>query len=124
MPITLKDLKAKTATVDVYATLGKDDMAGDLIVTYLLADAPGGKQAEAHKLMKGDDAGALLDFGADVIAHRLVSWDLLGDDGKPLPITAKVIRDEIPQSVITDIARAIALNNTPSKSEGAASSAS
>lgn len=124
MPIKLKDLKNKTATVDVYATLGKEELAGDLLVTYRLVDAPSSVQAEGYKLMRGDDVDALLEFGAEAVATQMVSWDLLGDDGKPMPITVEVLKNEVPNSLITDIARAIAIDRTPSKSEGAASSAS
>lgn len=110
-----------TATVDVYDTLGKPELAGKLNVTYRLHVANTEEKAEAYELMQGNDAKALMTFGADVIAKTIAAWDLLGKDGKPMPITPATIK-KIPDTILNDISRAINLDRTPSKSEGAASS--
>lgn len=123
MPIKLKDLKARTATVDVYDTLGRPDLKGALNVTYHLYTSDSDEQVKLHALAQENDPKAISDFGADFAVKLLAEWDLLGDDGKPIPITPANIK-KLPPNLMAEIGQAIGLDRIPSKSGGAASSAS
>lgn len=69
----------------------------------LVVRMKGVKVGKIRKLMHlGDDEENALDEMLDLIAEGLVSWNLEGEDGQPIPIT----RDEI-EDLEYDMANAI-----------------
>lgn len=64
---------------------------------------------------------------AEALERLLLRWDIVGRDGKPLPLTAKTIMDELPLGLITAISIAVMTDmntagNAPSSNNSSSTS--
>jgi hypothetical protein len=122
MPISLSDLRRRTATVDVYRTLnrpGDRELWGKLNVEYLLNPDYSLMDDAAYNLVeKGGDPEQLAQEAAKKFVAVVVKTDIEDEDGQPLAIDADTVSRELPVNIITDILNACAKDRnslTPTK---------
>jgi len=108
----LSNLLAETVTIKV------PDL--DMTITY----RPGNVTPEAHdatmELLDGKRQPAA---AAKSLAASLVSWDLVGDDDKPYPITEKALR-KLPVHILFRVFGAIQEDLNPNEQKSKASGGS
>lgn len=103
MPISLADLTRKTRTVVV-------DFDGDTInVTYAPGRLTPGVES---RLTQANEDGRPASGVADELARLLLSWDIMGDDGAPAPITSDLLH-ELPTALLLRIVAAIGEDSRP-----------
>lgn len=112
MPLTLKQLRAKSTSVEV-EVLGETVHLGFAPGRYTsdvderMADFFDSVDPDATRLT-ADQNAVLLDF----LLAILVDWDVLDDDGKPIPIDAENLR-LIPPMVRLEFVAALGKANAP-----------
>lgn len=82
MPVTLAHLIADTRTLSI--PVGDDT----LTVTYRPSGLTPATEGKLHELASAERAGGML---VTFLLDMLTGWDLLGEDGAPLPITDEVL---------------------------------
>jgi hypothetical protein len=121
LPISLAELKQKTASVQVYKEVKKEPIPADaLTVTYfVLPDHNTEDEIRIKELIEAEDSrGAAGEFYAS-FCKVVKSWDLLGDDGEPIPITPEaMLAERVQTELMQDILRAIALHKRPGEAGG------
>jgi hypothetical protein len=95
----LSDLKKKTGKLKLYN--------GDLNVEYRLNAGTPELEKEIAALQDDGDTVGVLEKVVEQMSNVLVSWDLMGDDGQPVPITIEALTNIVPSAVLTDISNAI-----------------
>lgn len=115
MPLSLGDLRSRTRRVAV-------PVAGETLeVEYRPTALTPGLIA----WLRGIEADGQPERLAEVLCQVVIGWDLLGDDGAPLPVTEEVAR-ELPLRLLGVIVRAVledAQEDPPSPGTSAAGSA-
>lgn len=96
MPLSLSTIQPVQETRTLTLDFGE---AGTMEMTVLPDKFTIGRQRKLHKAIKDGDIPAQVDMLFDVIK----SWDLMGDDGKPLPLSPKGI-DQLRMETVTAIA--------------------
>lgn len=111
MPVRLSELRANVRTVAI-------PVDGDVLnVTY----RPSGITPEVEDRL--DEATSKQRIGESLmtlLAAALVSWDLLGDDGKPLPVTVETMR-VLPLSFLAKLVQAVTADMRPNAPSGGSS---
>lgn len=106
MPISLSELRSKTKKGSLYG--------GKLNFEYRLHGEGLDRLAEQLDAADDEDKGVMLSANLDVFCGTLVSWDLIGDDDRPVPLTPDAIRAaQVPWDVITDIMTHVGENRNP-----------
>ena len=102
MPIQLSQLKANTRTVVVAYY---DDT---VTVRYQPSVLTPNREAAIKAAASDNDNTAML----EAISEMVLEWDVLGDEGKPLPRTVDVLR-ELPNAFLTAIFQSIGEDMAP-----------
>jgi hypothetical protein len=100
-PVRVADLRAGGhRTIEVHPFLGDEETV--LNVTYNMNALTTGLQTELEAAMKEQDGRAI----TKMLANIIVSWDLLGDDDKPLGTSPDVL-DQLPAIFLMRVGKAI-----------------
>jgi hypothetical protein len=110
MPISLADLKKRTATVDVYRVLnGPKELYGKLNVEYWLnPDYSLNDDAERDAELKTGDTDIIAHANARQFLKIVVGWDLLDEKGEVYELDESMLVSELPTEILTTIMDAIA----------------
>jgi hypothetical protein len=60
-------------------------------------------------------------FSAQVEYHlfpHIVSWDMVGDDGEPLPVTLDTLLNDIPSEITLEMLRGVSMEQTKDRDAG------
>jgi hypothetical protein len=116
MPIRIADLLAKTRTISVAV---EDEQVS---VTY----RPLWYNAEVEARLEAEAAGKLPSEDlTTMFCECLAGWDVVGPDGKPLPITPAAIREHrVPIKFLRLVLDAVAEDMRPGKPRDATSAGS
>ncbi|AZF90301.1 MAG: hypothetical protein BPHS0_15 [Phage 5P_3] len=115
MPLRLSSLKKSLRTI----TMEWDD--NTLNVTYRLGEVTperADRLAAMFEESRAEDRSNA-EIWADILAV-VESWDILGDDGNPLPVTAETLA-QIPITILRGIAEEITEDARPMKKKSRAS---
>ena len=99
MPVRL----SKTASAAKHTRIDFGD-DGDLNIAWNQGRLTGARQDEITAAMKTGEARPLYGVLVDVV----VSWDLLGDDGSPLPLDAEALYQSMPIDLAATILTTLA----------------
>jgi len=113
MGIKLADLTRDTRTIAV--PVGEET----LNVTYQPSWLTPETEEKLHKLGESGRAGQSL---VSFLLPCLVSWDLLDDDGQPLPLADKTLR-KLPIKLLSQIVQAVGEDMRPNLTSGETSAA-
>lgn len=106
MPIKLAEIANQTKTIDV-AFEGTDST---LSVTYQPNKMTPGREAAFAQAVKDAEAGkgdgTVNDVVLAMFCYVVKRWDLEGEDGQTVPLTAEALRD-VPSAILTRAMRAI-----------------
>lgn len=80
MPISLKDLRNRTGTVRHEFP----DGSGDLTIEFRIGLA---SDEYLHKAAQGENSIAV-----DALPGLIIKWDLVDEDGEPVPITVEALK--------------------------------
>jgi hypothetical protein len=109
MAVSLKNLKKKLGEVKLF----EDDPENTLTVQYYLVvdeTLEDQFQQELAALKDGNDPKkrrASVEYQAGRAQKLIASWDLTGDDGKPVPLDGPTILREVPFNLMSMIFEAI-----------------
>lgn len=103
MPIKLVDLKRDQRTIEIPIGIG-DDAEETLTVTYKPSEYSSKTEAELNTILQGDVKSLM---GTTFVQRLVLSWDLIGDDGEPYPITLDSLA-ELPSTFIGDVVGGVA----------------
>jgi hypothetical protein len=109
MPISLKDLKKRTGTVDVYRKLGASrDLWDKLHVEYYLnPDLNMEDDARRTAALNGGDTELIGKVNSEYAVAIIASWDLLDEEGETIALDAETVRTQVPSNILTDCLTAI-----------------
>jgi hypothetical protein len=112
MPLSLEEVRNRTAKCDVYNTIVRPGMGkGDLNVEYYIIEDSGidDVQDQLRQITDKSPEGQMT-FYTDNIVRRVASWDLSIKPGDPaILITAEELRAaRVPTEVMNDVLEAIA----------------
>lgn len=114
MPIKLGDLTRQTKTV----TVRFEDTEDTLTVSYRPRNLTPAMQAAFERASR---EGRYTEVLLDGIRGLVAEWDLIGEDGEPVPFTAEALAD-VPLLVLSAVAEVIGRDVTadPLSSNGSA----
>lgn len=113
MPVRISHLSADQRTIKI--PWGDDAV----IVTYRPSGISPAIEDRVREHMAAEKAGAML---VELLASCLVDWDLLDDNGRPLPTNKKALR-ELPTVFLTKVTTAITEDMSPNLMSGGTSAA-
>lgn len=88
---------------------------------YLVPQTTLDDELAEDRVMGGDDLDAKTGYQAGKLSKMVAEWDLLGDDGKPIPLEADAIRAQVPLPLLYDILDAIKRDRDPNPSTSSSS---
>jgi hypothetical protein len=103
MPLSFAQIQADVRTINV------SYFEHNFSVTYRPSENTPRKNSAAQELEEGGDTNKAT---IDTLCRVMIAWDVLGDDGKPLPITAETLGD-MPYAILTSIVQAIGADGSP-----------
>ena len=103
MPVKLVDLKRDQRTIEIQIYLG-DEEEETLTVTYRPSEYSSKAEAELNESLAGDLKSRM---GTEFVRRLVLSWDLIGEDGEPYPITDEGLA-ELPSTFIGDVVGGVA----------------
>lgn len=112
MPVTLTGLKNKTGTVVLFAEDGDDNALHIEYYLVIEGQTVDGKLAE-EKQLRGASSQKQLLYRLKQFCQLVKSWDLLGEDKQPIPLTPEALRAQVPLPFIYAILDAIAEDRDP-----------
>jgi hypothetical protein len=115
MPVSLRALKDRTITVDVYKEIKRPGFApGELIVVArLVADTSLDEELALAASFEDKDPDVAAEKYAGLVLANVKSWDLTDDAGLPIPFDADMIRQEVPPDILRDVLDAIVEHRRP-----------
>ena len=115
MAIKLSQIKAKTKKATV-----KHEEYGEMAIEYRPSALTAETQVTVMRMMTITEGGAgeapeIMGDYLGAMERLVASWDLLGEDGKPLAITKATLRQDVPMDLVGAIFRTIMEDMRPNE---------